>query len=457
MNDSLATLSKFISVSTSDAENQRRGQLLNIVLIGMGLLGILLLFAILILVAISAERWPAFSSTFWTGIVFVPSLFGLYWLSRHGKVFVASTLFLIVLIFAITFADVEAMALGNTNFYFVIPILMASVLVRPLASFLFAAIISVVTIIAAVQLNFEPDYYFTSFGLFAIAFVSWLTSRNLENALKDLRVINLELDQRVADRTEELAGANVRLEQQANELAAANIQLLELDGRKSKFVADVSHELRTPISNLAIYLEMLREGSPDKRERYLAVLREETSRLENMVADVLDLSRMEEGITSSKFMWTNYNDIVEKVLTANQLSAEAKGLEMAFMPGSELPKVLVEVDLMTQALNNLIANAINYTPEGGVDISTKFDAGNNQIILSVADTGVGIALEDQQHIFDRFYRGTHAGQSTIPGTGLGLAITREIIEKHGGSIELQSELGSGSTFRIYIPVTNIEE
>ena len=346
------------------------------------------------------------------------------------------------------------MALGNTNFYFVIPILMASVLVRPLASFLFAAIISVVTIIAAVQLNFEPDYYFTSFGLFAIAFVSWLTSRNLENALKDLRVINLELDQRVADRTEELAGANVRLEHQANELAEANIQLLALDELKSKFVADVSHELRTPISNLAIYLEMLREGNPDKRERYLAVLREETSRLENMVADVLDLSRMEEGITSTKFMWINYNDIVEKVLTANQLSAEAKGLKMAFLPGSELPKVLVEVDLMNQALNNLIANAINYTPEGGVDIRTKFDDGNNQIILSVADTGVGIALEDQQHIFDRFYLVTHAGQSTIPGTGLGLAITREIIEKHGGSIELQSELGSGSTFRIYIPVEN---
>ncbi len=450
-------IENLLDISTTDSENQRRGRLLNIVLIGIFILTVLIIPSIFLVGKFLPGDWQSFSSVLWVAVIFIFVLGFLYWLNRRGKVLLTSILFTLLLVFAITLSNIEAFGRGDTNFYFVIPILLASVLIRPIASFVLAAIITIESILVALQLNLVPDYYFTAFGMFAIAFVSWLTSRNLENALRDLRIINLELDQRVEERTNELANANAQLEQQAQELAKANVQLKELDKLKSKFVSDVSHELRTPISNLAIYLEMLAKGSPTKRERYLEVLQEETTRLQSLVSNVLDLSRMEKGVTATNFVWTDINALVANMVTANRLGAEAKGLALNFMPEADLPKVLVDVDLINQALINLIANAINYTPVGNVNVKTCFDEDESQVVLEIADTGVGIADDDIRHIFERFYRGTQAGQSTIPGTGLGLAITKEIIEKHGGSISLESEVGVGSTFTICLPVARTED
>ncbi|MBC8504342.1 MAG: HAMP domain-containing histidine kinase [Anaerolineales bacterium] len=448
----MVSIGKLFDVSTADMEDQRRGRLLSIVLFGLFLITILLIPFIFIIGKNFLGGWQSFTNTLWSSIVFFLGLIILFWLNRNGKILIASITFTILLIFAITIANIEAMGRGDTLFYFVIPILLSSVLIRPYASFFTAAIITLESIFIAIQLNFVPDYYFTAFGLFAIAFVSWLTSRNLENALSDLRIINLELDQRVEQRTNELASAYTKLEKQTHELSAANIQLQELDTLKSKFVSDVSHELRTPISNISIYLEMIQAGKPDKRERYLAVLSEETSRLQKLITDILDLSRLEKEVTATNYVWSDLNELVEKMVIANRLGAEAKGLEFTFVPGENLPKILVDVDLVNQALINLIANAINYTPEGNVKLETHFDAEESRLVFEIADTGIGIEPNDIQYIFKRFYRGTQTGQSTIPGTGLGLAITEEIVEKHGGGIDVQSEVGVGSKFTVHFPV-----
>lgn len=274
--------------------------------------------------------------------------------------------------------------------------------------------------------------------MFAIAVVSWISAQVLENALRDLREINIDLDRRVEIRTQELAEANERLK--------------GLDELKSRFVSDVSHELRTPISNLSIYLEMLEEGDARNTARYLAVLREETSRLKKLVADVLDLSRMETGTVESQFEWQCINDIAEQVFIANQLRADVKGLQMEFIPADDLPEIYMDRDQLNQALNNLVGNSVNYTERGHVIIRTLHDMASAQIVIEISDTGMGIADEDIGHIFDRFYRGKRAGQSSIPGTGLGLAITQEIVERHGGNIQVQSRVGIGTTFSINLPV-----
>ncbi len=156
--------------------------------------------------------------------------------------------------------------------------------------------------------GFDSRFDLGALGMFAIAFVSWISARALENALEDLHISNIDLDQRVGQRTKELAQANLDLEKKAQELADANQLLQGLDKLKSKFVSDVSHELLTPINNLSIYLEMLEEGNPNRAGHYKKILRDETDRLEKLVSNVLDLSRME-------------NQTVELVLKTESLDA----------------------------------------------------------------------------------------------------------------------------------------
>ncbi len=445
-------LRRYLEVPTSDPNDLRKARLLNILAMSLAMVTVLAILLVGYLIISKVDGWENLVATFWSGLVFILGIWGILSLNRRGKVFWASTLFLLLIMFALTFANVEAISSGATQFYFVIPVLISSVLIVPAASFIVAAINSAIFIISALMMNLEPNFYIGVFGMFAIALVSWLAARTLENALSDLQLINIELDERVERRTQELADANTRLGQQAEELAAANEQLTELDALKSKFVSDVSHELRTPISNLAIYLEMLEEGNPLKSERYLAVLKDETTRLKTLVEDVLDLSRMEVGVTETVFELTDLNEIVQRVVTANQLRATAKGLDIKLEMDQNLPPVFADKDQLAQAINNLVGNAVNYTSDGAISVRTAQHHTQSLALIEISDTGMGIAPEDLPYVFERFYRGQQAGQSSIPGTGLGLAITKEIIERHEGRLDVNSQIGVGSTFTIHLPI-----
>jgi len=459
------TLNSLLEVSVENPDVRRRARLLNMLLLGVVSISILALFVLLVtdLTGIASNSIVLYAGT---GLVLLGSAL-IFAINRRGNVYLASSILLGLLTVIFTFADSpQNVVQGRTMFMFVIPVLMASFLLRPSSSFVMAAIIAVIHIIIAVSAS-VPAY--SPIGLaafFIIALIAWLASSGLENALAELRVINRQLDQRVLERTQELAeanlqlesqarklvDANIQLEKQAHELADANLRLTELDALKSKFVSDVSHELRTPISNLRIYLEMLEEARPEKRERYRAVLQEETRRLENLVRDILDLSRLEMGIVNIEMDWQKFDEVVEQVVIANQPRAEAKGLALTCELGQNLPKIWADASQMNQAVSNLVANAINYTPDGEILVTTRFDPENQRIHLTVKDTGLGIEPEDLPHLFDRFYRGKHAGQSTIPGTGLGLAITKEIVDRHGGTIEVDSTLGKGTIFMMDLPV-----
>jgi signal transduction histidine kinase len=250
------------------------------------------------------------------------------------------------------------------------------------------------------------------------------------------------LEQRVAERTGELIQTNAQL-------GAANERLTELDRLKSKFVSTVSHELRTPVTSLGLLVDLLEHGKPEKREQYLVRLREQMTRLQTMINDILDLSRLERDASEADWATVDINPMVEHIVAMQRVAAETAGLQLSSEVSAGPIWVRARPEHLLRAITNLISNAIKYTRTGTVDVITYIDA--DRLCVQIKDTGLGIAPEDLSHLFERFYRGRQAAQSSIPGTGLGLSIVKEIVESHGGTVEVASELGVGSTFRLWLP------
>jgi signal transduction histidine kinase len=244
-----------------------------------------------------------------------------------------------------------------------------------------------------------------------------------------------ELELRIAERTKDLAAANERLQ--------------DLDRLKTKFVSDVSHELRTPVTSLGLYLDLMIRGKPEKRDHYLQQAITQMARLRSLIDDILDLSRLDRQHQGWNSAMLDLNEVAALVVDEQQPTAEAAGLALSSQRTLEPLRVLGDHSQMLRAIRNLVANATKYTRAGQVQVTT-LDKGV-RVGVQVTDTGIGIAPEDLPHVFDRFYRGQQVAQSTIPGTGLGLAIVKEIIEAHGGTVEVESELGVGSTFRLWLP------
>lgn len=227
-------------------------------------------------------------------------------------------------------------------------------------------------------------------------------------------------------------------------------QQKELDRLKDLFVSDVSHELRTPTTNIGLYVELMETAPPEKHPAYLKVLQDQSQLLVKLVEDILDLSRLTIGKTRRiEFQDVDLNSVVEQVVTAHVPLADAAGLLLTFEPDLKLPLVRGEPNQLARLINNLVTNAIHYTPAGEVAVRTFQD--ERWICLEVSDTGLGIDPEDKPHLFERFYRGQRVRQSKIHGTGLGLAIVKEIIDLHDGRINIDSEVNKGSTFIIRFP------
>ena len=228
----------------------------------------------------------------------------------------------------------------------------------------------------------------------------------------------------------------------------------ELDRMRSQFVANVSHELRTPIANLKLYQTLLRSGRPEKRELYLATMASQISRLEKLVEDLLDLSRLDRGMLSINPSYMDINELIEEVLRVHLLRAEERSLEIKAELAPNLPPVHADRERLMQVLTNLLTNAINYTHPGNqIGIITRLieQEGKPFLAISVWDTGIGIAPNDLPFIFNRFFRAETAKVTGVPGTGLGLSIVKEIVEQHDGQIEVESVPNKGSTFTILLP------
>ncbi|HEY9597553.1 MAG TPA: ATP-binding protein, partial [Cyanophyceae cyanobacterium] len=228
----------------------------------------------------------------------------------------------------------------------------------------------------------------------------------------------------------------------------------ELNEAKSQFISNVSHELRTPLFNIKGFIETLHEYGEElseaKRREFLETANRETDRLSRLVNDVLDLSRLE----SCRIYHFDAVDIaqpIEQTLRTYQLNARDKGIELTQEIEPNVPPVLGHYDLLLQVFSNLVGNSLKFTETGGrVSLRAYLVESNHQeepsqVRIEVSDTGIGIDPEDQEAIFERFFR-VENRVHTLEGTGLGLSIVRNIIEKHHSRVHLVSEVGVGTTF-----------
>lgn len=230
----------------------------------------------------------------------------------------------------------------------------------------------------------------------------------------------------------------------------------EVERMKDAFVSGVSHELRTPITSLKLYHTLLRQN-PIKKDIYLERLDRETRRLEAIVEGVLMLSRLDQHRRAAEVQPIDLGQLLLNFIEDRKPLAASRGLALKLETGRQLHRAYADASLLTQAISVLVTNAINYTPEGGqIRVRLNEEQGERfpEAIISVADNGPGIKPEEYEQIFTRFYRGSAAVNSGVAGTGLGLALALEIMNLHGGSIEIEPTGldGAGVTFHLRLPL-----
>lgn len=242
-------------------------------------------------------------------------------------------------------------------------------------------------------------------------------------------------------------------------LAATFNEMLErieaLFRAQQRFVADVSHELRSPLTAIRGNLDLLRRGALDDaaaRAETLAAIESETARMQRLVQDLLLLAQADAGVPIEKHR-VELDTLLLDVFRQARLNA---GNVKVSLGSEDQVQVIGDADRLKQLFLNLIDNAIKYTPAGG-NVTLSFGREGDWVRVSVADTGIGIPAKDLPHIFDRFYRVDKARSREKGGTGLGLAICKWIAEAHGGRIEVQSQVGKGSTFTVWLPSATRDE
>ena len=236
---------------------------------------------------------------------------------------------------------------------------------------------------------------------------------------------------------------------------------VEVDRLKSEFVATVSHELRTPMTSIRGYTDVLLMGAAgamnENQTHFLNIIKSNTERLNILVNDLLDVSRIESGRVTLSPQALDLREIAEDVIedVLRRSQEENKPMGLSLDVPKKLPFVYGDMERVRQIMANLVYNAYHYTPENGtIKVQIQSLNGGHEVQVDVEDNGVGISIEDQERVFQRFYRGEHPLVLATPGTGLGLSIVKQIVEMHNGRIWMKSSgiPGEGSTFSFTLPV-----
>ncbi|MCR3749740.1 sensor histidine kinase [Lentzea californiensis] len=280
-------------------------------------------------------------------------------------------------------------------------------------------------------------------GILALAgFASWLTATQLVRPIRALTAATKRTAE--GDRTARVDGGSGEIGELARSFNAMSEKLAETERQRQAMVSDVAHELRTPLGNITGWLEATQDGLAEPDPHLIDMLLEESLLLQRLVDDLHDLAQADAGTLRLHPEPIALDDVVDQVVNAQQ--------NREILLRAETTPVHVTADpvRLRQALGNLVANAVRYTPPGG-EVVVKLFRWQDEAVLEVTDTGTGIAPDDVPHVFDRFWRADKSRSRRTGGSGLGLAITRHLVEAHGGTVSVTSTLGEGSTFRISLP------
>lgn len=233
-----------------------------------------------------------------------------------------------------------------------------------------------------------------------------------------------------------------------------NDRLLELDRMKDDFVASVSHELRTPLTSIRGYLDLVLDGDAgpltSEQERYLGAVARNSKRLLALVGDLLVVAQADSGVLALDRQASDLRALASDAVFSAGPAAEDRGLALT-LDAEEIPELELDPARLGQVLDNLISNALKFTPRGG-SVEVRVRCAGERAVVEVADTGMGMSAPEQERLFERFYRTESSSTQATPGTGLGLWISKTIIEAHGGEISADSATGRGTTFRIELPL-----
>ncbi|MEH2384836.1 MAG: HAMP domain-containing sensor histidine kinase [Nostoc sp.] len=232
-----------------------------------------------------------------------------------------------------------------------------------------------------------------------------------------------------------------------NRMAAS---LEGVEARRREVIGDMTHELRTPLTVVRGYLEELADGEIEASPEIYRRLARETRRLEQLVNDLQELSKAEAGYLPINIQRVNLRPLLESLVEKFTDQLLEDGPVLLLQCPSVLPPVLADIDRTEQVLVNLLGNAVHYTNEGAITIDVGTEA--SLLWIAVTDTGIGIAPENLPHVFERFWRADQSRDRHSGGTGIGLTISHRLIELQGGQIQVESELGVGSTFRFFLPL-----
>ena len=256
-------------------------------------------------------------------------------------------------------------------------------------------------------------------------------------------------------RTFAITAAPVRSEEATGAVLVLHdiTELRRLERVRRDFVANVSHEFKTPLTAIQGFAETLLGGAlddPKNSRRFLEIIREHAGRLGRLTDDLMELSLIEAGKLEMEFRSLGVEEVIEPCVETARLKAGPKRLALVVEAAADLPRLRGDARRLQEVLQNLLDNAVQYTPAGG-RITVRAARRDAQVVISVSDTGIGIPRADQERIFERFYRVDAARSREVGGTGLGLSIARHLVEAHGGRLTVESDVGRGSTFSVYLP------
>jgi signal transduction histidine kinase len=291
---------------------------------------------------------------------------------------------------------------------------------------------------------------YSALGAIVIALLlGFLLARTLTRPIRELTAATQalakgDLGQQVSVRTRDEMG---QLAASFNQMSA---DLAHASQLRRQMTADIAHELRTPLSLILGYTESLSDGKLPATQETFDIMYDEAQHLSRLIDDLRTLSLADAGELPLNRRPVDPKALLERAALAYMPQAQRQGVAIELNASSDLPEAEADPGRIEQVLDNLVSNALRYTPSGGRVILSA-DGDGEQVFLRVQDTGVGIQLEELPYIFERFYRADKSRQRHAKESGLGLAIAKSIVEAHGGSVSVESILGEGTTFVVALP------